>query len=328
MTQHPTIAVCEGIHAIDCHYIAPEKMSVYLLIQDGHAAFVDVNTRFAVPRLLAALHAHGLRPEDVDHLLLTHVHLDHAGGAAELLRHCPKATLLGHPKAIRHACHPARLIAGARAVYGDAVFERLYGTIEPVPETRARAMDDGEVLDWRGRPLRFFHTLGHATHHACIHDPQTDTVFTGDNFGMGRSSFLRPGPGFTVCSCTPPEFDPAQARCAVADILATRARRACMGHFGPTEEVQTAAEQLLRAIDAMEAIVHAALATRLDGDALEAFISERVIADADTHLRACGVHDFEADRRWLDPDLAMNALGLRHAVERLRRKGHGVVCSA
>jgi glyoxylase-like metal-dependent hydrolase (beta-lactamase superfamily II) len=322
-----TIPVCDGIHAIDCHYIAPEKMSVYLLVQEGRAAFVDVNTRFAAPRLLAALDAHGLKPEDVDHVFLTHVHLDHAGGAAEMLRHCPRATLLGHPKAVRHACHPARLIEGARAVYGDTLFRQLYGEIEAVPEARARAVADGKIFAWRGRPLRFFFTLGHATHHACIHDPQTDTVFTGDNFGMGRSTRLRSGPGFTVCSCTPPEFDPAQARRAVADILATGARRACMGHFGPTEDLQGAAAQLLRAIDSMEAILRAALTTPLEGDALEAFISERVVADADTHLRACGVLHFEEDRRWLDPDLAMNALGLRHAVERLRRKGHSAATS-
>lgn len=163
---------------IDCDYLFPQYAASYLLIEGDRAAFIENNTVHAVPRLLSALKQAGLTPEQVEYVVITHVHLDHAGGSAALMQACPGATLLAHPRAARHVKDPSRLIAGARAVYGDARFEALYGKIDPVPAERVREMGDEEILRWRGREWTFLHTRGHANHHFCIYDSALKGVFT------------------------------------------------------------------------------------------------------------------------------------------------------
>src|SRR4051812_2894369 len=114
-----------SVTTIDCNYLAPEFAASYLLHQDGQAAFVDNNTAHAVPLLLAQLRREGLAPEQVAYVIITHVHLDHAGGTSVLMKACPNATLLAHPRATKHIIDPAKLVASARKVYGDALFEKL-----------------------------------------------------------------------------------------------------------------------------------------------------------------------------------------------------------
>ena len=193
----------ETIDAIDCHYRMPNLAAAYLMVGDGRAAFVDNNTRFAAPRLLDALARRGVSREAVDYLIVTHAHLDHAGGTAEMLKHCPNAVALAHPKAARNLIDPSRLIQGSIAVYGAETYYKYYGEVEAVPEDRIRVIQDGETIAWGGRELRFFHTLGHATHHMCIHDTGENAVFTGDSFGLGLNEAVRPGPPFNVCTSSP-----------------------------------------------------------------------------------------------------------------------------
>lgn len=311
----------DSIEIIECHYVAPTKMSSYLVIEGDRAAFIDNGTRFSVPYLLESLTARGMRPEQVAYIIITHVHLDHAGGTAELLKQCPNAAVLAHPKAARHLCKPDRLVQGAIAVYGEELFRNLYGDVEGVPEDRVRTVADGEVVTWGERTLRFFNTLGHCSHHFCIHDEKTNSVFAGDNFGIGRSEELRPGPPFLICTCTPPEFDAAESKRSIDAIVATGADRVYVGHFGVFTDVARGAEQMHRSIDGMQEIIQAALADGSENAALEAFIATRMAAATDDQLRWCGVSDFESDRRWVDPDLMLNVLGLKFAVERMRKKG-------
>ena len=109
----------QGIHTIDTGFVRPNFDAAYLVVQDGHAAFVDCGTNHSVPRMLDALGEAGLSPADVDWLMLTHVHLDHAGGAGELMAHLPNARLVVHPRGARHMIDPTQLWAGASAVYGS-----------------------------------------------------------------------------------------------------------------------------------------------------------------------------------------------------------------
>jgi len=309
----------ESIVTIDCQYGGAEKAAAYLVVEGDRAAFVDNNTTHAVPHLLDALTTRGLRPEQVDYVIITHVHLDHAGGSAELLRHCPNATLLAHPKAARHVADPARLIAGAKAVYGDELFEALYGEIRPVEEGRVRSMADGEELAWGGRTLHFFYTLGHASHHFCIHDSKTNSVFTGDAFGIGRTPHCRPGKPFLMCSSTPPEFNAAQAKHSVQQILDTGADVAYIGHFGPFSDPAACAPQLLRSIDAHQEIVENALAAEVPDEELRVYCEASVATAMNQHLRAEGVENFKEDRDWLFGDIRLNAMGLEAAVQRTRK---------
>lgn len=310
-----------SVITIDCLYDHPERAAAYLIIEEGRAAFVDNNTTLAVPHLLAALAEQGMTPEQVDYAIITHVHLDHAGGTSALMKACPNATVLAHPKAARHLIDPSRIIAGATAVYGAAVFAERYGVIEPVPEGRVRSMEDGETVVWGSRTLTFLHTKGHASHHFCIHDSRENVVFAGDAFGLSRMSSMRPGPAFTVCTSSPPEFDPEEARLSVARILGTGAAWVYLTHFGYFDDLQVRAAQLLRSIDDMERIGREAAATSLSGEALQAFCQPLVVSAFERHLGECGVSDVAADLAWLEEDIRLNAMGLGFYVERLRRAG-------
>jgi len=309
----------ESVFTIDCHYGAPERAAAFLIVEGDRAAFVDNNTALAVPHLLEGLAARGLSPEQVDYLIVTHIHLDHAGGTSALLKHCPNATVLAHPKAARHLVDPSRIVAGATAVYGAETFARRYGTIEPIEESRVRAMEDNETLAWGGRTLSFIHTKGHASHHFCIHDSGENVIFAGDAFGLARMSSMRPGPAFTVCTSSPPEFDAAEARISVQRILETGAKRAYITHYGEFDDMETRAEQLLRSIGALEHIAAEGAATALFGQELQDFCFERINAAFRAHLESCGVLDVEADFAWLAEDIRLNAMGLAIYAERQRR---------
>lgn len=310
-----------SVTCIDSHYVSPEKAAVFMVVEGDRVAFVDNNTNRAVPHLLEALTNQGLTTEQVEYLIVTHVHLDHAGGTAELLKHCPNATVLAHPKAARHLVDPSRLVAGAKVVYGEAEFDDLYGIIEGVPEDRIRIMEDGEKLDWGSRSLTFIYTKGHASHHFSIYDSGSDGVFAGDAFGLARTSEARPGIPFTVCSSSPPEFDPEEARLSVQKILDTGAARIFLTHFGAFDDMGTRAKHLLRSIDQMEAIGRDAAALDHAGDDLLAYCEGRVAEVFQEHLQWCGVEDPEGDFEWLAGDAFLNALGLRFYAERLRKGG-------
>jgi glyoxylase-like metal-dependent hydrolase (beta-lactamase superfamily II) len=313
--SHPSVRI------VDCHYTAPEKAAVYLVAEGDRLAIVDANTNHAVPRILEAIVAGGHQPDQVEYIIITHVHLDHAGGTAALLEQCPNATVLAHPKAARHLADPTRLIAGAKAVYGEAEFDALYGTITGVPESRIRIMEDEEALDWGTRTLTFLYTKGHASHHFCIHDTGCDGVFAGDAFGLGRDTADRPGPPFMVCSSSPPEFDPEEARRSVDKILATGAARAFITHYGQFDQLPERAEQLVRSIGLMEDIGRAAAESDLSGEPLFDFCHEQVGRAFREHLAWCGVDDVEVDWAWLANDLYLNSLGLQFYAERIREAG-------
>lgn len=309
-----------SIDTIDCHYHdEPERAAAFLTVSGDRAVFVDTNTNHAVPRLLAALRARNLTPEQVDYVIITHAHLDHAAGTAALLRHCPNATVLAHPKAARHLIDPSRLIAGTRVVYGEAVYARLYGDIDPVPEDRVRTVEDGEHLDWNGRMLTFLHTRGHASHHICIHDAGANALFAGDTFGLGRMTAMRPGPPFTVCTSSPPEFDPDEARRSVTRLLETGAEWVYITHYGHFDDLPARAAQLRDSIGHMEAIGRAAAQSDLAGEALTAYCTDRVREALGAHLHACSVDDPEADLEWLHRDVDLNGMGLAIYAERLRK---------
>ncbi len=173
-----------GIDLIDTGFQRPQFDASYLLIDAQRAAFIDTGTNTSVPRLLATLSARGLGPEAVDWVIVTHVHLDHAGGVGQLMQHLPHARLLVHPRGAPHLIDPTRLIAGAQAVYGEQAVTRAYGTLVGVASERVTQSHDGMTLQLGTRILQLFDTPGHARHHHCIWDARSQSIFTGDTFGL------------------------------------------------------------------------------------------------------------------------------------------------
>jgi glyoxylase-like metal-dependent hydrolase (beta-lactamase superfamily II) len=310
-----------GIHTIDTHYLGrAEFAAAYLIVEQGRAAFIDNNTNAAVPTLLAALDQAGLSPDDVEYLILTHVHLDHAGGTSKLARRCPNATVVAHPRAAPHVIDPSKLVASASAVYGADEFERLYGRIEPVEASRVRTMDDEETLRFGARELRFLHTRGHANHHFCIADSASESIFTGDAFGLIYPALQREGT-FAFPSTSPTDFEPELARDAVRRLVDERPRCVYPTHFGAVTDLETAAGQLIRHLDFAERLRDDAEAGDLPDEALEAWCKARIndyFAGLFDGRGTLGSDPEIAALIGLDIDL--NAQGIAFAANKRRRK--------
>jgi glyoxylase-like metal-dependent hydrolase (beta-lactamase superfamily II) len=320
----------KDIQTIDCDYIRPRFAASYLIRQgEGateRAAFVDNNTAHSVPLLLKALKDAGLKPEQVEYVIITHVHLDHAGGSSALMKACPNAALLAHPRAVPHVVDPSRLVASARAVYGEEAFEKLYGVIEPIAATRVRAIGDGELISWGSKRLRFFHTRGHANHHFCVElleskngqsvKPES-VVFTGDAFGLAYPDLQKSGL-FVFPSTSPTDFDAQEARKSIHAVVATNAQAAYPTHFGAVHDLPAAADQLLKWIDFSEELLNEAQHSQLSDEKLAGFCGYKIRNEMSRALGERGMNLSGDVAELLKLDLELNAAGLAHVAVKRR----------
>ena len=247
-------ALDHGIHVVDTAFQRDHFDAAYLIVDDGHAAFVDTGTNHAVPRLLAALDALGLARDAVDWVIPTHVHLDHAGGAGLLMQKLPAARLVVHPRGAPHLVDPTRLWAGALAVYGADEMARSYGELVPVDGARVVASDDGTTLALGGRELTLMHTPGHARHHHCVWDEVARGWFTGDTFGLSYREFDTVRGAWIMPTTTPVQFDPLSLRRSVERLLARDPRWMHLTHFGRVGDVPRLGALLLGLLDEIVAL--------------------------------------------------------------------------
>jgi hydroxyacylglutathione hydrolase len=239
LLRHP-----DGITAVDTEYLWPGHAAAHIIVDAGRAAFVDVGTYFSVPYLLAALAELGLSRDQVDYLLITHVHLDHAGGAGELLAALPKAVALVHPRGLAHMIDPAQLIEASKVVYGAERFNSLYGQIVPMPADRARNVSDGERIMLGQRELLLVHSPGHALHHYVIVDPAHRSVFSGDTFGISYRELDTPQGAFIIPTTTPTQFDPEQLIASIERIESFHPESVYLMHYSRVTGVPRLAAHL------------------------------------------------------------------------------------
>jgi glyoxylase-like metal-dependent hydrolase (beta-lactamase superfamily II) len=298
---------------IDCDYVLPQVACAYLRIQGDEAAFIETNTTYAVPKLLATLEAEGMKPEQVRYVIITHVHLDHAGGTSALLAACPNATVLAHPRAARHLIDPEKLVASARAVYGEAKFDALYGKIDPIPEARVEALDDGAVRSLGGRSLLFDYALGHAKHHFTVFDPSRDTVYSGDSFGLVYPRLQRRGL-LAYPSTSPTDFDGPAALATVDRLMGLGTKSVCLTHFGEVGRPAEIAAQLRRWLELSISLVekHASTPKDQTEQAIRAELEKAMNAE----LERLGLEPDDVDRGLIAFDLDLNAQGLAFAAHR------------
>jgi len=310
----------ESLRTIDCHYEGPRRCAAYLLVEENAAAFIDNNTVHAVPHLLAELQSADRTPEQVEYLIVTHVHLDHAGGTAALLAHCPNATVIVHERAARHLIDPSRLIAGATAVYGEERFNELYGQIDPIDEARIRIVADDETLQFGTRELKFLYTLGHAKHHFSVYDARTNSVIAGDAFGIAYPDLQNGTRPFIFCGSSPTDFNASDARQSVQRILDTNADQVYIGHYGIVSDPNGAAKDLLHSIERMEAIQIEASNTDIPEADLETYCERRVTEELCAQYKATGATLTDQDEQNLQLDIWLNWNGVHWNATKARKK--------
>ncbi|MBP9712532.1 MAG: MBL fold metallo-hydrolase [Sterolibacterium sp.] len=297
-----------GLIAIDSGYGRPKLAAIHLLIEQGRAALIDTASQHAVPRVLASLAEYGLSPAQVDFVILTHIHLDHAGGAGALLRELPNAQLLVHPLGAKHIAEPARLVAGTVAVYGEEKFQQLYGEILPIDAQRITAVEHEQKFDLNGRELLMLHTPGHARHHICIRDGLTGHFFTGDTFGLSYRECDRAGQQFICPTTTPVHFDPVALHRSIDLLLSWQPAALYLTHYGQITDIPRMGADLHRLLDA---VVNAALPLKCAGEQRHTAL-KRALGKIMTDEAAQKNWGLQGDAllRLLEMDLELNAQGL------------------
>ncbi|WP_049984973.1 MBL fold metallo-hydrolase [Halobellus rufus] len=219
--------------ADDVYYVdvgahgVPQYGSVYLIDAD-EPTFVDTGLGRNREYLLEALDELDIDRAAVGHVLVTHVHLDHAGGAGYLAEACPNATVWTHEIGAPHLVDPERLVAGTKEAVGD--MWEFYADPKPVPEDRIQELTDGDEIDLGDRRLSTVEAPGHAPHQMVFHDATADLCFTGDAAGI-----YVPDRDVVNPTTPPPQFDLEQCLQDVRRIDELAPATLCFGHFGPRE---------------------------------------------------------------------------------------------
>ena len=303
----------DGITAIDTEYERPLQDASHLLIENGRAAFIDTGNNNSVPLLLDALIQHDLDVADVDYVFLTHIHLDHAGGAGLLMQQLPNARCVVHPRGAPHMVDPARLIAGTEAVYGVERMRELYGDILPIDAERIVVPDDEEWIELNGRAMRTLFTEGHARHHYCLHDPKSKGVFTGDSFGISYRELDTVAGEFIFPTTTPASFDPPEAHKSIDRIMACEPEQLYLTHYSRVRGLDRLALDMHVAIDQYVSLAKenagAENRTAVISSAMFDYLEGRLVK-----------HGFKGDRdaMWsvLSLDIQLNTQGLEVWLDR------------
>ena len=308
ITAHP-----DGILTVDAGYQRPGLAAIHLLVRDGEVAIIDSGTNASLPRVLAALSAAKVTPDKVRWLLLTHIHLDHAGGAGSMLCALPNARVLVHERGVRHLADPSRLWQAAVDIYGvEGAFAR-YGRLVPVDAARIDVAREGMNLPLGDSRLQVLETPGHARHHVCYWDATARALFAGDTFGLSYRELDVRGRASILPTTTAPQFEPEALRQSIQRLIALQPRSLYLTHFGRVTEVARLGADLLRLLD-----IHVALACAANGDG--------EVRCAEIRARLEDVMREEASRqRWpldepelfelLAEDLDANARGLAYWLD-------------
>jgi len=302
----------QGVTCIETHFERTGLAGCYLIQQGQAAALIDTGTAHTVPNIMELLELRGIRPEQVRYVIPTHVHLDHAGGSGQLMELLPEATLVVHPKGVRHLTDPAKLTAGATAVYGEVQFAKNFKELKPVPVERVIEAVDELHIDLEDRRLICLDTPGHANHHNCIWDEASRGFFTGDTFGIAYPELATERGPFMLLPSTPVQFDPDAWHQTLDKLMGYRPERMYLTHYCRVENPSTLVGALHEEIDA-----YVDIALSCDDTERETGIRTRLEKLYLERLRRHGSRLSEAEiHQLLDMDLTLCAQGLEVWLQR------------
>jgi glyoxylase-like metal-dependent hydrolase (beta-lactamase superfamily II) len=298
------VTVADGVIELDTLLGGWERVTAGYLIEGDSPVLVETGSQSSVPVLLAQLERLGLGASDLAGVVVTHIHLDHAGGVGDVARAFPKATVYVHQKGARHLADPTRLVDSASRVYGP-LLDSLYGRLDPTPPERIHVLEDGEAI--RVGPTRSLIAVdspGHAKHHVALHDTLSGVLFAGDAVGvkLPDAGVLRP-------STPPPDFDLALALHSLQRFSERRPTALALAHYGllddPLDVLDEADGTLRKWADVAETAfrkgedIAAALATAFasDLDGVPREHREKLDVMNGVHSNAAGLQRWLSTRR-------------------------------
>lgn len=302
-----------GIYTVDAGYQRPGLASIHLLVEGDEVAIIDTGTQYSTPAVEQALQGLGKSWASVRYIILTHIHLDHAGGASSLLGKAPQAQVVVHKRGQRHMADPAKLIAGSIAVYGEALYTEMYGQIDPIPEDHLLVPEENQALLIGQRELYFIDTPGHARHHHCIWDPQTRSMFTGDTMGVGYPILSDGNARVLMPSTTPVQFDQPALHESVDKVMSFKPKQLFLTHFGGIHPTDTMIDLLHQQIDAFAEITQNVAEEFGITDQLSEQVSRPLSEYLQNHCASLlPAMDAGTIKQWTEFDAVLNAQGLAH----------------
>ena len=293
--------IAEDVFEIDTLLGGWERVTSGYLVDGAEPVLVETGSQSSVPALLAALDDLGIAPDDLAHVVVTHIHLDHAGGVGDVARAFPQATVHVHEKGARHLVDPTRLVDSAAMVYGD-LLDSLYGRLTPTEASRVNVLEDGdELVVGPGRVLTTIDSPGHAKHHLGLHDSLSGLLFVGDAVGvrLPDAGILRP-------ATPPPDFDLDQALGSIAKFAARRPTGIALAHYGLVPEAEAVLDEATEILTRWAEVAETAWQQGEDiAEALDAAFGGDLDGVDPAHKEKLetlnGIHSNAAGfRRWLD----------------------------
>jgi len=307
-----------GIFLIEAMYQRQGFAACYLLRQGDEAALIDTGTNHTVPTVLELIKQQGLTPEQIKYVMPTHVHLDHAGGVGELMRQLPEAQLVVHPFGSRHMIDPSKLQAGAAAVYGEAKFKEDFGELIAVPEERVIEAGDNFSVDLNGRKLVCLDTPGHARHHYCVYDEQSNGFFSGDTFGVSYRELDNHNGQFISLPSTPVQFDPDAWHTTLDRLMSYSPKYMYLTHYGRIKDLPRMADKLHKDLYAYVELCKS-VSKENRYEQLKAGLLEIYLKQLKQHECALPI---EQQKKLLSLDLDINAQGLEVWMQRQENTGN------
>lgn len=324
------IKQADGVYLVETHYLKQEGFaSCYVVVENGELAIVETNTNHAVPFLLQAIKDLGYEPGQVKYVILTHIHLDHAGGAGLLMKQLPNAQLVVHARGRKHMINPEKLIEGVKAVYGEEKYREFYGDILPIDKNRVQAISwtpgtdetpelDVNKLNLGGRELELFDAPGHAKHHMFIFDPTTRSVFSGDAFGISYPRFTFSNFRLMFPSTSPVQFEPDEALKTYQKIINLEPSRILLTHYGCITDIAGAHSQLKEWINFSVTAAEKRYAEGNREKDLYAILYRDIEERFDRIFRtARGSARTDKEKEFLFLDADLNAQGLAHYITKI-----------
>ncbi|UCH98377.1 MAG: MBL fold metallo-hydrolase [Candidatus Aminicenantes bacterium] len=314
----------DGIYVVETFYLnRVDFAACYVMEDEGEVAVIETNTNHAVPFILGTLTQLGFGKERVKYVILTHIHLDHAGGAGELMRNLPAAELVLHPRGRKHIINPEKLINSVKEIYGQAKYKELYGDIVPVPKERVKIANDRDEVRLGSRDLQMFDLRGHAKHHLVVWDKKTKTMFSGDNFGIGYPRMDFGNFRLVFPSTSPTQFEPGKALETYAKIVNLNPSRVLLTHYGVLENIGETHAQLNSWIEFSVEIAE----KRYNGGYRENDLTDILEKDLwrrfeTTVTDARGTGLTPGEKEWLAMDAEINARGLTHYIHKLNKEAN------